>query len=123
MKSEKVRITHEEYVSGKYKTTYTGTESDPHSATSARTYHEALVYYNDDGSIDESMTYRRENKEKEKEKKKEKKKEKNKREKNNKEGCLAKIIKAPFRLLWWLVKQCLVIVSLGMLNEWLNDKK
>lgn len=50
---------------------------------------------------------------------------KGKKEKSlkEKEGCLTKLWKAPFRLLWWLIKQALVILSLGMLSAWLNNDK
>lgn len=45
------------------------------------------------------------------------------KETTKKEGCIKKIIKAPFRLLWWIIKQVLIIVSVGMLADWLNDNK
>ena len=41
-----------------------------------------------------------------------------------KEGCLAKILKAPFRLLWWLtkfiLKNALVILTFGIVNSWFD---
>lgn len=44
-----------------------------------------------------------------------------------KEGCMAKIIKAPFRLLWWIIKfilkNLLVILTLGIASSWLDNKK
>lgn len=44
-----------------------------------------------------------------------------------KEGCLAKILKAPFRLLWWLtkfiLKNALVILTFGILNGWFDKDK
>ena len=44
-----------------------------------------------------------------------------------KEGGLAKILKAPFRLLWWLtkfiLKNALVILTFGILNGWFDKDK
>ena len=44
-----------------------------------------------------------------------------------KEVCLAKILKAPFRLLWWLtkfiLKNALVILTFGILNGWFDKDK
>lgn len=44
-----------------------------------------------------------------------------------KEGCLAKILKAPFRLLWWLtkfiLKNALVILTFGIANGWFDKDK
>lgn len=44
-----------------------------------------------------------------------------------KEGCLAKILKAPFRLLWWLtkfiLKNALVILTFGIVNGWFDKDK
>jgi len=44
-----------------------------------------------------------------------------------KDGCLMKMVKAPFKYLgkalWWLTKQVLGILTLGMLSSLLNDKK
>lgn len=44
-----------------------------------------------------------------------------------KEGCLAKILKAPFRLLWWLpkfvFKNALVILTFGIVNGWFDKDK
>ena len=41
-----------------------------------------------------------------------------------KEGCLIKIIKAPFRFLWWLIKfifkNALVILTFGIANGWFD---
>ena len=57
------------------------------------------------------------------------KKEKKKAPKDNsdKEGCLTKIIKAPFRILWWLIKfilkNALVILTFGLANGWFDDDK
>ena len=44
-------------------------------------------------------------------------------EKYEKEGCLAKIIKAPFRLLWWILKKALILFSFGLLANWLNSEE
>ena len=43
-------------------------------------------------------------------------------EKKEKEGFLAKIIKAPFRLLWWLFKKALILLSFGLLAGILNSE-
>lgn len=43
-------------------------------------------------------------------------------EKEEKEGFLAKIIKAPFRLLWWLFKKALILLSFGLLAGILNSE-
>lgn len=43
-----------------------------------------------------------------------------KREKS-KDGCLIKLIKAPFRLLFWLIKKILIILSFGILSGLLNS--
>ena len=39
------------------------------------------------------------------------------------DGCLMKIVKAPFRFLWWLIKKTFVILSLGLLSGVLNSDK
>lgn len=39
------------------------------------------------------------------------------------DGCLMKIVKAPFRFLWWLIKKAFVILSLGLLSGVLNSDK
>ncbi len=119
MKIERVRISHEDYMKGKYRSVSTGSElTDPHDGTSSVTYHEVNVYYNDDGSINEEMTY---SQKAQKQQKEDKKKNKQKKEaKSEKEGCLTKILLAPFRLLWkaikWLLKTVLIIVSAGLLK-------
>lgn len=87
------------------------------------------VTYNADGSINEKRTYSegyREQLKKERGQDKPKK-EKKKAPKDNsdKEGCLTKIIKAPFRFLWWLIKfilkNALVILTFGLANGWFDD--
>ena len=89
------------------------------------------VTYNADGSINEERTYSegyREQLKKERGQDKPKK-EKKKAPKDNsdKEGCLTKIIKAPFRFLWWLIKfilkNALVILTFGLANGWFDDDK
>ena len=46
---------------------------------------------------------------------------------DKKDGCLTKIIKAPFRLIWWLIKfllkNALVILTFGIANGWFDDKE
>lgn len=53
---------------------------------------------------------------------KSKKKNEKKSGKTEKESFWKKVLKAPLRLLWWLTKKVLVILSLGMLDNWLNEK-
>jgi len=88
------------------------------------------VFYNADGSINEEKTYTGAYREKLKESRSQDEPKNNKKapkENNDKEGCLTKIIKAPFRFLWWLVKfifkNALVILTLGLANGWFNDDK
>ena len=38
------------------------------------------------------------------------------------DGCLVKILKSPFKLLWWVIKKILGILTLGLLSSWLNGK-
>lgn len=40
---------------------------------------------------------------------------------SNKDGCLMKIIKAPFKLLWWIIKTVLNIITFGFFNGWFED--
>ena len=133
MRSEKIRVSREEACSGKYQSTFEHSElKDKHDGTSSYSVIEALVYYNDDGTINEEYTYsdqwKRKNKlcqysEENNKKKEEDNKEKAKEGKTSKkkEGCLTKLWKAPFRLLWWLIKKALVILSLGLLSGFLNS--
>ena len=44
-----------------------------------------------------------------------------KKDRKEKEGCLTKLWKAPFRLLWWLTKKVLIILSLGLLSSVLSS--
>ena len=66
MKTERRRITHEEYMSGKWSNFSIGSElTNPHDASSSKTYYEAQVIYNDDGSVSESCysdSWKRKNK-------------------------------------------------------------
>jgi hypothetical protein len=92
---------------------------------STQTYAEgrsADVYYKDDGSLDEDLTYSNYYKSKRQGEEKKatissseathvmddnssrKKKKKNKNKKDSNDGCLGKILKAPFKLLWWIIK-------------------
>ena len=43
-------------------------------------------------------------------------------EKKEGDGCLVKILKSPFKLLWWVIKKILGILTLGLLSSWLNGK-
>lgn len=96
----------------KYQTTL-GTNGDDYSAR---------VYIDDNGEISKesySLKYREENGMNDKPEKKGKNK--SSKEGKEKEGCLTKLWKAPFRMIWWLIKKLLIIISLGMLSGWLNS--
>ena len=93
----------------------------------------ARVYVDDNGNISKDSYSREYNKKLEDEDSKgnDEKPDKNgKGDKGNegkdekKEGCLAKILKAPFRLLWWLtkfiLKNALVILTFGIVNSWFD---
>lgn len=105
-----VNISKDEYLHGGYR--YTS-----RSGAGVDTEYMAKVMYNNDGSIDENSTFSQ-SKLKKQDKVKEKKVKTNSGE--DKDGCLSKILKAPFKLLWWLLKKILIVVSLGMLGSWLN---
>ena len=96
----------------------------------------ARVYVDDNGNISKDSYSREYNKKLEDEDSKgnDEKPDKNgKGDKGNegkdekKEGCLAKILKAPFRLLWWLtkfiLKNALVILTFGIVNGWFDKDK
>ena len=96
----------------------------------------ARVWVDDDGNISKDSYSREYNKKLEDEDSKgnDEKPDKNgKGDKGNegkdekKEGCLAKILKAPFRLLWWLTKfisnNALVTLTLGIANDWFDKDK
>lgn len=81
----------------------------------------AEVYYKRDGSIDEERTYtkaylkqihKNDNGSNTKEK-----------SSKDKEGCLTKLWKAPFRLLWWIFKKALILLSFGLLANLLNSEE
>ena len=91
----------------------------------------AKLTMNDDGTIAKesySKAYRKQQQKYKLQSSKEETRNNKKKEKNG-EGCLAKILKAPFRLLWWLLKKLLgllpVIITLGIINsdEKNSDKK
>jgi ribosomal protein RSM22 (predicted rRNA methylase) len=88
--------------------------------TNGDDYH-ARVYVDDKGNITED-SFSKAYKDKINEGKKSNKKKERKSSQTEKESCLMKVLKAPFRLLWWLTKKVLVILSLGMLDSWLNKK-
>lgn len=87
------------------------------------------VYYKSDGSIDEektyTSTYRNELAEQRGQQTQDTKSKGKTEEK--KESCLMKIIKAPFRLIWWLLKfilkTVLTILTLGLISNFLNKDK
>ncbi len=134
MEVKDVKVSHDEYSSGKYKySSYRGQEE-----------YFVKIWYNDDGSINEEYTYiepylakKRKQEEdqnvedktdKKTKKKKEKKNKKNKKSESNsdEDGCLTKILKAPFKGIWWLIKKILLfilsIVTLGLINKYLKDE-
>ncbi len=75
----------------------------------------ARVYVDDNGEISKDSYSQEFNKKNDKTEKKEKK------DRKEKEGCLTKLWKAPFRLLWWLTKKVLIILSLGLLSSVLSS--
>jgi hypothetical protein len=102
--------------------------------TSGDDYH-ARVYVDDDGNISHDSYSRKYIREKNKEELGKNSDKEGKGEKGNdksgnsgekKEGCLTKIIKAPFRFLWWLIKfilkNALVILTFGIANGWFDKK-
>ena len=93
----------------------------------------ARVYVDDNGNISKDNYSREYNKKLEDEDSKGNDEKPDKNGKGNKgneekdekkEGCLAKILKAPFRLLWWLtkfiLKNALVILTFGIVNSWFD---
>jgi len=108
MPVEWVRISHEEYMSGKY--AYTS-----HQAGEDGGYF-AKVFTDRDGNVEDSTyssSYRKKN-----QVNKQKPKISNSKQK---EGCLTRIIKAPLRFLWWAFKRILGILTLGLISSWLNS--
>lgn len=86
----------------------------------------ARVLVNDDGTIAEesfSKQYREQQQKGKKENRKKEKKQQNNGQNN--ESFLAKILKAPFRILWWLIKKFFkalpYILTFGILHS--DDKK
>ena len=89
----------------------------------------ARVYVDDKGKISKDSYSREYNKKLEDEDSKGNDEKPDKNGKGNKgneekdeknEGCLTKILKAPFRLLWWLLKKALVILTFGIVNSWFD---
>ncbi len=90
----------------------------------------AKIFYNSDGSIADgtySTAYQKEHhlgKYAQKDSKKESKKKTKKETSADKESLLTKILMAPLRFLWWLVKKILKltlnIVTLGLISNYLN---
>ena len=78
----------------------------------------ARVYVDNNGEISKDSYSKEFNKKNDKTEKTEKKEKKDRKEK---EGCLTKLWKAPFRLLWWLTKKVLIILSLGLLSSVLSS--
>lgn len=77
----------------------------------------ARVRVDDNGNITEdsySKVYKEKNNKDKSENKKSNLKD------SNKEGCLKKMIKAPFKCLWWILKKILGILTLGLISSWLN---
>ena len=42
---------------------------------------------------------------------------------SNKESCFKKLIKAPFKILWWIIKKVLIIVTFGALTGMFDENK
>ena len=92
----------------------------------------AKVWVDDNGNISQESYSRQYIREKNKEElgknsdKEGKGKKGNGKSGEKKEGCLTKIIKAPFRFLWWLIKfilkNALVILTFGIANGWFDKK-
>lgn len=109
-----IRISHKDYVSGKYHTVSMRSGAGVDGVSHGDIF-EAKVVLDDNGNIlaeSYSEKYRKEMMGK---------KVKEIKEVKKKEGCLKCFIRAPFRLLWWGLKQLLILASLGMLSDWLND--
>ena len=87
--------------------------------------HYAKVWYNRDGGIDDNLTYSEAYKRQMGIGGSKGKKVKSSKivDGKKKEGCITKILKAPFRLLWWVVKQVLIIVTFGYLSGVFDDDK
>lgn len=89
----------------------------------------ARIHYHEDGSINEEWTYSKTYRDElhGKDNIDNTEKESDSSETTEKEGCLMKMIKAPFKwllqALWWLTKKILGILTLGLLSSWLNDDK
>ena len=83
----------------------------------------AKMYFNDDGSLNEKLTYSKSYYKKLHPDKPEKNKEKKEKttEVKKKEGCLKKILLAPFRLIWWLLKMILKLIGLSFLLSLLGQ--
>lgn len=83
----------------------------------------AKMYFNDDGSLNEKLTYSKSYYKKLHPDKPEKNKEKKEKRKEGKkkEGCLKKILLAPFRLIWWLLKTILKLIGLSFLLSLLGQ--
>ncbi len=103
----------------KYQTTL-GTNGDD--------YH-ARVYVDDEGNIAKesySREYNEKNGNNDKSPKGKEDDDEIDDEKDEKEGCLKKILLAPFRFLWWLIKfilkNALIILTFGIANGWFDDK-
>lgn len=97
--------------------------------TNGEDFH-AKVYVDDKGEISKdsySQEYNEKNGNSDKPDKKGKdKKGKSGKGSGKKESFLMKVIKAPFRLLWWLIKfilkNALVILTFGIANGWFDKK-
>lgn len=89
----------------------------------------AKVYVDDNGEISKDSYSREYNEKNGKNGKtgkegKDKKGRDNRKDDDEKDGCLEKILLAPFRLLWWLIKfifkNLLVILTFGIANGWFD---
>jgi len=86
----------------------------------------AKITYNNDGSINKKETYSSQYLKKlEEEEDEPEEEERYEKKSSDSDGCLMKIIKAPFRLLFWLVKKILKVLltvfTLGLFNKLINE--
>ena len=82
----------------------------------------ARVYVDDEGNISKNSYSNAYNKKQGNDEEPNKKGKGNKKKDKEHEGCLTKILKAPFRLLWWLLKKALVILTFGILDGWFDKE-
>ncbi len=124
-KVEHIRISHDEYMTGKWQSVSQGSElTDPHDGSSSKTYYEARVYYNDDGTINESSysdSWKRKNKiGNYKKDKPRSKSDNNSNNSSDEEGSCMKFIFTiiPVLPIWWLIKFFIKAGAASFLLVW-----